>query len=150
MVNILNAFQGYINDYTHHLSNNLPPPIPLAPPPPLSSSLRWPHTSSTFNRRQENNDDDNDSGGYFSRHKITIYDDPRELPAQAAQRRRETITYNSLVNNVGGVEDEDDEDGNGIYHTPSRLYFRPSPLRLRDFYDTNDRDNLRYYRYRGY
>lgn len=66
--------------------------------------------------------------GYFPRQRITIYDDPRELidPRRVEAERRE-----SYMNSIGG-----------IYHTP-RLDFRPSPLRVRDYYDER-RDNLRY------
>lgn len=112
MTNFLNGFctQGYINGHS--------PRLPVGgdlPPPPLP-----------LNRGQDD--------GYFSRHRITIYDDPRELidPRRTEAERREAAAY---MNNVGG--------GSGsIYHNP-RLDFRPSPLRLRDYYDEK-RDHLRY------
>ncbi|XP_037030204.1 uncharacterized protein LOC119070025 [Bradysia coprophila] len=98
-------YGGYpSNVHSPRLSNNSPIPLPL----PL-------------NRGQDD--------GYFSRHRITIYDDPRELidPRRIAERR------GSFGNNNFASD--------GIYHSP-RLEIRSSPLRVRDYYD--ERDNLRY------
>ena len=79
-----------------------------------------------------------DDAGYFSRHRITIYDDPRELidPRRVESQRRNA--YMTRTDVIAG--------GSGIYHhTPPRLDFRPSAMRPGDFYDEYRGDNFRRY-----
>lgn len=123
-------FQSYINNGAGHSPTHLP--IGNELPRPLLQPL-----DGGGGGGGEQDD------GYFSRHRITIYDDPREL---IDPRRGEVDRYMMHGNAMGG--------GGSIYHTP-RLDFRPSPLRLRggggvvgDYYDEK-RDNFRY-RHRDY
>lgn len=67
---------------------------------------------------------------YFSRQRITIYEDPRDIMDSRTDRRGEFMTGN----------------GNSGSLYSSRLDIRPSPLRFRN-YEDEQRDNFRYRSY---